>query len=101
MVNTFDNDGYQNSPLAQPMSADELIAEADRLAQWALDLQAAVPTEVADALAVLSTALVDISGGFSDGLENWEAMLPIREDAVEAARTVVGDASTLGDCTAS
>lgn len=96
-VNTFDNAGYANSPLVEPMSDDELIAEADRPAQWALDM-AAVPPEVTDALAVLSVALAHISEGFADGLENWEAMLPIRETAVEEARALIGDEATSGGC---
>lgn len=98
MVNTFVADAYGGMPMAEPLTTDELIAEADRLSQWAIDLSLVTPPDVADALVVLSEALAAASEGFAAGLENWEAMLPASESEIRDERDIVGAAATLGDC---
>jgi hypothetical protein len=97
-VNTFVTAAYGNMPMTEPPPADELIAEADRLSQWAIDLSLVTPPDVADALVVLSEALADASEGFAAGLENWEAMLPASESAIGDERDIIGTAATAGDC---
>jgi hypothetical protein len=98
MVNTFVADAYGNTPMVEPLTTDELISEADRLSQWAIDLSLTTPPDVADALVVLSEALAAASEGFAAGLENWEAMLPASESEIRDERDIVGAAATLGDC---
>jgi hypothetical protein len=98
MVNTFVADAYGNMPMAEPLTTDELIAEADRLSQWAIDLSITTPPDVAEALVVLSEALAAASEGFAGGLENWEAMLPASESEIRDERDIIGAAATLGDC---
>lgn len=98
MVNTFVMDAYGNRPMAEPLTTDELIAEADRLSEWAIDLSLITPPDAADALVVLSEALAAASEGFAAGLENWEAMLPASESEIGDERDIVGAAATLGDC---